>query len=81
MMKDLDRRVAELKKTHPLFPGETEAILAVTEAGEKYGYGNMIGHLATAWAQKLLDDGVPMEVAIKSVHGTPYVWLLKAKEE
>lgn len=34
--------------------GEQKAIRQVVAAGESYGFGNMISHLATAWAKSLM---------------------------
>jgi len=34
---------------------ERSAIRKVLQAGNNYGYGNMIQHLATAWAKHLMD--------------------------
>ncbi len=39
-----------------IFPGEVEAIKAVLAHGEQFGYGNLISHLQTAWARKLIDE-------------------------
>jgi hypothetical protein len=51
-----------------MFGGEAEAVEKVIEAGERYGYGNMMAHLATAWALKLRDgEGLPEKVAIECV--------------
>ena len=34
---------------------ERSAALAVIACGKQYGYGNMIGHLRTAWARMLME--------------------------
>ena len=39
-----------------MFRGEAEAIKTVVELGARYGYGNLIGHLQTAWARHLVKD-------------------------
>lgn len=51
---------------------ERLAILRVIEFGETYGYGNMIAHLNTAWARKLIKNGMEESVAMKSTHGKGY---------
>ena len=38
-------------------PGEQEAIEIVCSLGEKYGYGNLIARLKSAWSHKLLSKG------------------------
>lgn len=43
--------------------GERIAIQEVLAYGEVHGYGNLICHLATAWAAKLMRDGLPEKVA------------------
>lgn len=43
--------------------GERIAIQEVLAYGEAHGYGNLISHLATAWAAKLMCDGLPEKVA------------------
>lgn len=35
---------------------EQLSIRRVLAAGREHGYGNMISHLQTAWAKKLMDD-------------------------
>ena len=35
---------------------EVEATRQVLRAGKKYGYGNMIAHLETAWRKHLMDE-------------------------
>lgn len=35
---------------------EQKAIRTVLEAGRQHGYGNMIAHLQTAWAEMLVRD-------------------------
>lgn len=39
-----------------IFHGERSAVRQVLAAGKKYGYGNMIAHLQTAWAKMLMDE-------------------------
>ena len=35
---------------------ERLAIRNVITAGKRFGYGNLMGHLATAWARALMDE-------------------------
>jgi hypothetical protein len=62
----------ELKSV--VFPGEEEAVRMAVQIGEAYGYGNIIAHLATAWAVILRDKhGLSEEDAIAAVSNcTPY---------
>lgn len=39
-----------------MFPGEKEAIETVVALAERYGYGNLIDRLKTAWSEKLQRD-------------------------
>ncbi len=55
-----------------LFPGEKSAIRIVLNEGERYGYGNMIAHLRTEWAKKLVAQGIPEEVALVCADSSPY---------
>lgn len=45
-----------------MFPGEVAAITTVLEAGKRYGYGNMIGHLQREW-------DLSIEASLKEFHG------------
>jgi hypothetical protein len=53
---------------------ESHNIRRALDAGEAYGYGNIIAWLATAWAVKLRDEsGLSEADAIEAVsHRTPY---------
>lgn len=52
---------------------EKAAVQIVIALGEQHGYGNMIAHLATAWAVKLRGDGLDEKTAIAHVSGRgPY---------
>jgi hypothetical protein len=42
---------------------EQRAIAAVLEHGERFGYGNLISHLQTAWAQRLMQGGLSERAA------------------
>lgn len=56
-----------------LFNGEEEAIKRALQAGKDFGYGNIMAHLARAWAEHLWDDGLPKKTAIDAVSGRgPY---------
>ena len=52
---------------------ERDAIKAVLAAGERFGYGNMISHLQTAWAKTLIDadDGFD-EKSAREIAGPGY---------
>ena len=63
---------------------EQEAIKQVIAIGAAYGYGNMMGHLSTAWVRDLLQHGfapgVPVideDHARRIVHGQPYPVLMQ----
>lgn len=43
--------------------GEQIAIQEVLACGETYGYGNLIAHLHTAWARRLMRDGLSEQAA------------------
>ena len=51
---------------------ERQAILSVIGYGEIFGYGNLIAHLNTAWARKLVKEGMPEKYARQSTHGSGY---------
>lgn len=56
-----------------LFPGESEAIQNVLDAGAMYGYGNMAAHLVRAWQELLMRSGMDEETALLAVSNTtPY---------
>lgn len=56
-----------------IFPGERAAVIEVLNIAESYGYGNLIAHLQTAWAIKLMRSGISKESAIAATLGrTPY---------
>lgn len=60
-----------------MFPGEVEAIRTVVELGARYGYGNLIGHLQTAWARDLVEKlGFPEDAARRAAggNGYPFEW-------
>lgn len=60
---------------------EKEAIFAALEAGECFGYGNVIAWLRTTWAVKLRDNyGLDEETAIASTVSSPYQLPPKIKE-
>jgi hypothetical protein len=49
--------------------GEQEAIRTVIDLAESYGYGNLMQHLASAWACRMIDEGCPKATAIDFVSG------------
>lgn len=53
---------------------EQKAIKVVCEMGAKWGYGNMISHLQSAWALSLMHKhGMPLPLAIEATEGrSPY---------
>ena len=56
---------------------EQLAIKAVLEAGNLYGYGNMISHLQTAWARMLVkhhyfSEEIARKVAASDGKGYPF---------
>lgn len=55
--------------------GEVEAIRTVVELGSRYGYGNLIGHLQTAWARDLMTIGMSEKSArLAAGEGYPFEW-------
>ena len=50
-------RMGALRVT--MFPGESDAIRAVCEAGARYGYARMIAYLRKAWSADLQRLGMP----------------------
>ncbi len=71
-MKRIVRRAIHEHTT--LSAPEKAAIERALDAGEQYGYGNVMAWLATEWACSLRDDwGLPEKVAIDAVSGRgPY---------
>jgi hypothetical protein len=53
-------------------PGEKEAVLEVIKIAERYGYGNMIGHLKRMWAMKLMGAGMSKELADSAADASGY---------
>jgi hypothetical protein len=53
-------------------PGELDAVERVIEAGELYGFGNMMSWLQTAWVKK-----VPEMKGGRTVTEYPLQWLKK----
>ncbi len=52
---------------------EREAIIAVIESGKRFGFGNLISHLQTAWARRLVEEeGFPEKVAREASGGSGY---------
>ncbi len=41
----------------PLSDEEIKAVKSVIELGRRWGYGNLIAHLTTAWARVLIAEG------------------------
>lgn len=48
------------------------AIRQVVEFGHKFGFGNLIAHLQTAWARSLMDGGASEESARRGSGGPGY---------
>jgi hypothetical protein len=49
---------------------ERQAIRRVVTAGESFGFGNMISHLATAWAKSLMEQwGMTETIARYTAYG------------
>jgi hypothetical protein len=52
---------------------ERQAIIRVLQYGKDYGYGNLIGHLQTAWARSLVNkEGMTIHLAKASVGSRGY---------
>ena len=51
---------------------EQEAICTVVTAGDAFGYGNLISHLQTRWAKKLMTSGLTEEAARAASGGDGY---------
>ncbi len=43
---------------------EQDAIKTVVRLGEQFGFGNLMSHLSSAWAAKLVEDGMEEASAI-----------------
>ena len=52
--------------------GEIEAVEAILQAAETYGYGNLIAWLKWKWARKLIADGIDIHTAIEATEVAPY---------
>ena len=48
---------------------EQHAIKHVLEIGARHGYGNMIGHLQTAWMRMLIKSGLSEDAAREAATG------------
>lgn len=62
---------------------EEDAIRAVLLAGQRFGYGNMIGHLGTAWAKTLMDQYGMTEDQARHASGErqyPFAWTVPYME-
>lgn len=42
---------------------EQRAIRCAIDFGEKFGFGNLIAHLTTAWCRRLIAQGLPLDAA------------------
>ncbi len=51
---------------------ERLAVYAVLVYGEAYGYGNLISHLQTAWALRLMKSGIDEKAARAGAGGQGY---------
>jgi len=52
---------------------EQDAIKQAVVLGEKFGYGNIISHLRSAWARRLHEtDGIPLEASYQATSGGYY---------
>ena len=57
---------------------EQRALQHVLAAGERFGYGNLIAHLQTAWARKLVKEGLADEAAARQhAGGSGYPFLMQ----
>ena len=50
---------------------EQKAIIAVIDAGKKFGFGNLISHLQTTWARRLMSDADLSEKVARAATGGP----------
>lgn len=68
------RLVRRLVENHPqLSPRERHNIIRALDAGEAYGYGNVISWLMTEWAVNLRDKwGMDEKTAIRATQMSPY---------
>ncbi len=57
---------------------ERLAIQEVLAYGEAWGYGNLISHLQTAWAARLMRSGLPEKVAREASGGVGYPFAMQA---
>lgn len=63
-----------------IFPGEQKAVDEVLEIAGQFGYGNIMAHVATAWAVHLVRQGLSRKAAIEAVSNrTPYPLPMKIK--
>lgn len=46
---------------------EQAAIRVVLDCGRRFGYGNMMAHLATGWRRKLMKEGLSEDEAQRNV--------------
>lgn len=56
---------------------EQTAIRAVIDYGDRFGFGNLISHLQTAWAAHLVADGMPEKAARRAAGGNGYPFLMQ----
>ena len=57
---------------------EQRTILAVLDAATRFGYGNLIAHLQTAWARRLMTHSQLPEKAARAATGGPgYPFLMQ----
>lgn len=65
--------VIEVPEHVIFFPGEQEAVAKAIEIGDQFGYGNIMSHIATAWAANLVKQGLSRKAAIAAVSNrSPY---------
>lgn len=68
----LDAVLAETGRSQ-LFPGEREAIISAIQGGMRFGFGNLIAWLQTAWVVSLESQGLDRKTAIEhTMNRTPY---------
>lgn len=57
---------------------ERDAIGLALHVGRVFGYGNLIAHLQTAWARKLVKEGLADEAAARQhAGGSGYPFLMQ----
>ena len=62
-----------LDKCEVMGADEKDAVISALDAGEKYGYGNLMSWLATEWGCNLIDEGLDEKSALYRVsHNSPY---------